>query len=52
MVFPMAQGLFSQNELDKLKVDFDEVESKHGRNHDQYIAFANEMELLHGIERV
>lgn len=46
MVFPMAQRLFTQDELKKLKTDFDKAESEFGQDHDQYIAFANEMESL------
>lgn len=48
MVFPMAQRLFTPDELEKLKLDFDAAEKKFGDSHDQYIAFASEMALLHG----
>jgi hemerythrin-like domain-containing protein len=48
MVFPMALRLFTQDELRKLKIDFDKAESDFGQDHDQYLAFANEMELLLG----
>lgn len=48
MVFPMAQRLFTQDELKKLKADFDKAESDLGQDHDQYIEFANKMELLLG----
>ncbi|MCG2634755.1 MAG: hemerythrin domain-containing protein [Gammaproteobacteria bacterium] len=48
MVFPMAERLFAQDELEKLKIRFDDAEVKFGRNHDRYIVFANEMELLLG----
>ncbi|MGK2914946.1 MAG: hemerythrin domain-containing protein [Porticoccaceae bacterium] len=47
MVFPMAKGLFSPAELVKIKLAFDKAESELGQSHDQYIAFANEMALLH-----
>lgn len=48
MVFPMAQRLFTLDELKQLINDFDKAESDFGQDHDQYIAFANEMELLLG----
>jgi hemerythrin-like domain-containing protein len=52
MVFPMAQRLFTQDELDKIKTDFDEAESRLGHSLHEYTAFANEMELLHGVPRL
>lgn len=48
MVFPMAQRLFSQEEMKKLSIDFKQAENEYGKNHDQYIAFANELETLLG----
>jgi hemerythrin-like domain-containing protein len=52
MVFPMAQRLFTQDELNKLKADFDEAERRFGHSHHEYTAFADEMELLHGVPRM
>lgn len=46
MAFPMAQRLFTQDELKQLKSDFDKAEREFGHGHDQYIAFADEMEAL------
>lgn len=51
MVFPMAERLFSPDELIKMKAAFDKAEAELGQDHDEYIAFANEMELLLGRER-
>jgi hemerythrin-like domain-containing protein len=48
MVFPMAKRLFTVDELKQLITDFDKAERDFGQDHDQYIAFANEMELLLG----
>lgn len=50
MAFPMAQRLFTKNELRQLKIDFDKAEKEFGRDHEQYMAFADEMELLLGRE--
>jgi hemerythrin-like domain-containing protein len=46
MVFPMAEKLFTAEELAQMKADFDQVELELGQHHDAYIAFANEMEGL------
>lgn len=46
MVFPMAEKLFTAEELAQLKADFDQVELELGKHHEAYIAFANEMEGL------
>lgn len=46
MVFPMAEKLFTAEELEQIKADFDQVELELGQHHDAYIAFANEMEGL------
>jgi hypothetical protein len=46
MVFPMAEKLFTVEELAQMKADFDQVELELGQHHDAYIAFANEMEGL------
>ena len=46
MVFPMAERLFMQDEMKKLKTDFDQAESEYGKDHNQYVEFANEMGLL------
>ncbi|MBN1558758.1 hemerythrin domain-containing protein [candidate division KSB1 bacterium] len=48
MAFPMALRLFTADELKQLKADFDQAESEFGQDHDQYVAFADEMERLLG----
>ena len=46
MAFPMAERLFNQDELKTLKIDFDQAESELGQDHDQYVTFADDMEML------
>ena len=46
MVFPMAERLFTMEELAQMKADFDQVELELGQHHDALIAFADEMEGL------
>jgi hemerythrin-like domain-containing protein len=46
MVFPMAERLFTVEELAQMKADFDQVELELGQHHDALIAFADEMEGL------
>ena len=52
MVFPMAERLFSTDELTQLKAAFDAAETEFGHGHDAYVAFANEMERLLDREHV
>jgi len=46
MVFPMAERLFTVEELAQMKADFDQVELELGQHHDAFIEFADEMEGL------
>ncbi len=48
MVFPMAERLFSPQELETLRLRFDQAEDDLGQNHDRYVAFADEMAALLG----
>lgn len=50
MVFPMAERLFSQAEIENLKFEFEKAENELGQDHERYVAFADEMELLIGGE--
>jgi hemerythrin-like domain-containing protein len=46
MVFPMAMKLFDTDETAKLATDFDAAERELGKEHERFVAFANEMEAL------
>lgn len=48
MVFPMAERLFTQAELDALGARFEQAEVELGQDHDRYVAFADEMAALLG----
>ncbi len=50
MVFPMAERLFSQAEIENLKFEFDKAESELGQDHERYVAFADAIERLSGGE--
>jgi len=46
MVFPLAERLFTDDELEYISAEFEKAESEFGQHHDQFVAFANEMESL------
>jgi len=48
MVFPMAERLFSPDELETLRQQFDQAEEALGQDHDHYVRFADEMAALLG----
>lgn len=48
MVFPMAERLFSSDELDALGARFAQAEAELGQDHDRYVAFAEDMAALLG----
>jgi hemerythrin-like domain-containing protein len=48
MVFPMAERLFSAEELAALHVRFEQAEVELGQDHDRYVAFADQMAALLG----
>jgi len=48
MVFPMAQRLFTEAELDALGARFEQAEIDLGQDHDRFVAFADEMAALLG----
>lgn len=50
MVFPMAEKLFSAEELEQMKADFDQAEHALGQSHDAYVKFAEKLEKLHACE--
>ena len=48
MVFPMAERLFSAEELAALHARFEQAEVELGQDHDRYVAFADQMAALLG----
>jgi hemerythrin-like domain-containing protein len=48
MVFPMAERLFSPDELEAIGRQFDQAEESLGQDHDHYVRFADEMAALLG----
>ena len=48
MVFPMAERLFTQAEMDALNARFAQAEIDLGQDHERYVAFAEEMAGLLG----
>lgn len=48
MVFPMAQRLFTEAELEALGARFEQAEIDIGQDHDRFVAFADEMAALLG----
>ena len=50
MVFPMAERLFSPEELEGMQLLFDKAEVELGQDHERYVRFADEMARLHDDE--
>lgn len=50
MVFPMAERLFSREELENMQLLFDKADAELGQDRDRYVRFADEMALLHNDE--
>lgn len=48
MVFPMAERLFSPDELEAMGQQFDQAEEALGQDHDHYMRFADDMAALLG----
>ena len=43
MVFPMVDRLFEPGDLEQLRADFDKAEEELGKNHDWFVAFADQI---------